>query len=71
MFRWMNRAPEAWSLATVTSPWKDGAPLFELVASDPAARLPVEEAGSRFKWAAGALDGIMGNHAGADDATRE
>jgi hypothetical protein len=44
-------------------------PLAEILASHPADALPEEDSGGRIKWAAGALDGIMGHHAGRGDAT--
>jgi hypothetical protein len=66
-----------WSLAGLPRPWEGRPSLYQHVASriDPetgrlpqsAERLPDEEDGAKIRWAAGAIDGVMGHHAGSAD----
>jgi len=71
VFGWMNRKSEPWSLATLKLPWVKAQSLCDLIAKDPRTALPEEESGARIKWAAGALDGVMGHHAGRGDGTED
>ncbi len=65
----MNRRSKPWSLETLRHPWASARPLYETIAKSPDVPLLEEDSGTRVKWAAGALDGIMGHHAGRGDAT--
>lgn len=69
MFNWMNRKSGPWSLETLAPPWGSGRPLYEIVVENPHLALPDEDPAARLKWAAGALDGVMGHHLGRGDAT--
>src|SRR6266853_6616500 len=65
----MNRRSEPWSLETLNLPWGAAHSLYEIIIKSPGTPLPEEDSSARIKWAAGALDGIMGHHAGRGDAT--
>ena len=71
MFGWMNRKSEPWSLATLKLPWTEAQSLCDLIVKEPRAALPEEDSGARIKWASGALDGVMGHHAGRGDGTED
>jgi hypothetical protein len=64
VFGWMNRRSEPWSLAALKLPWGEAQSVYDIIIWSPRARLPEEHSGARIKWAAGALDGVMGRHAG-------
>src|SRR6266700_6548174 len=38
---------------------------------NPRTPLPEEDSGTRIRWAAGALDGVMGHHAGRADGAED
>jgi hypothetical protein len=61
VFGWMDRKSEPWSLATLKRPWTETQSLCDLIVKEPRAALPEEDSGARIKWAAGALDGVMGH----------
>jgi len=67
----MNRKSQPWSLATFKLPWREAQSLCDLIVKEPWAALPEEDSGTRIKWAAGALDGVMGHHAGRGDAAED
>jgi hypothetical protein len=71
VFDWMNRKSEPWSLATLKLPWDTPQSLCEIIINNPRTPLPEEDSGTRIRWAAGALDGVMGHHAGRGDGMED
>jgi hypothetical protein len=71
VFGWMDRKSEPWSLATLKLPWGKAQSLCDLIVKDPRTPLPEEDPAAGIKWAAGALDGVMGHHAGCVDGTED
>src|ERR1700684_4348444 len=67
----MNRKSEPWSLATLKLPWDTPQSLCEIIINNPRTPLPEEDSGTRIRWAAGALDGVMGHHAGPGDGVED
>lgn len=71
MFDWLSRKTEVWSLETLTLPWPGGESLYEIVVQDARTSLPDDEPAGKVWWAAVALDGVMGHHAGRGDGSKE
>jgi hypothetical protein len=71
VFDWTSRKSEPWSLATLKLPWGTPQSLCEIIINNPRTPLPEEESCARVKWAAGALDGVMGQHAGRGDGAED
>jgi hypothetical protein len=69
MFGWKHRRSEPWSLEGLAEPWGSAPPLYKAMVEHPGIPLPEEDASTRLKWAAGALDGVIGHHMGRADGS--